>query len=261
MDKPPLSLVYLAYQPSDKTVFDHKPEVSNSESRYPTAWHPAFLAQAVMAEFSVSEWKGVADTPFPPPNNDKPELEKEIKQLLYLAGTVRQRRMGEIIAQAADVRPYWNSLIGASLTGTPAACTLIEVGLAVGQMVAMHFKYKFNRQRPFQIYPALLPPISTPPHSSYPNGHALQSFLIAGCLADACPNIKPVVDALAHRIGANREVAGVHFGTDREVSRQIADRTMEALREGSLFKQLVATATRELSGFRPVTVMPGEAPK
>ena len=116
----------------------------------------------------------------------------------------------------------------------------------------MHFKYKFNRQRPFQIYPALLPPISTPPHSSYPNGHALQSFLIAGCLTEACPNIKVPVDALAHRIGANREVAGVHFGTDRKVSHEIAGPTMDALRKGKLFNQLVATARKELSGFGKV---------
>ena len=245
--------------------------------------HPVFLAQAVLAEFGEMWWKApgsdiklrqenTPDSDIDPTkgrltaflkkvtgDENLPTVEDELKLLIYLGATERPRRLPEIVAQAADVRPYWNSMLGASLLSSPAVCTLIEIGLAVGQMVAMHYKYKYNRMRPFQIYPGLLPPITTPPHPAYPNGHALQSLLIAACVTQALnPSDNPVYPSgallsLAERIGENREVAGVHFPTDRLASEMMVEPIMARLAQGTLFQRIAARASAELPAGQQLT--------
>ena len=66
----------------------------------------------------------------------------------------------------------------------------------------MHYKAKFNRERPSQVCPALLPPIPVPGHASYPSGHATQAHLMALCVADVVRNavLDANLKALAARI-------------------------------------------------------------
>ena len=137
------------------------------------------------------------------------------------------------------------------MVGKAASSALIETGLAVGLMVAMHFKYKFNRARPWQIYPPLLPPVTTPAHPSYPNGHALQSLIIAKSLALATHNaLEQPALAMARRIGENREVAGVHFLSERVASQKLAGPVMELLKKTPRFKEILFRAGDELGGMQ-----------
>ena len=71
----------------------------------------------------------------------QPEVDNELKRLVYYAMAERSRRLPEIVRQADDIRPYFNSLLGGAMVGKAASSALIETGLAVGMMIAMHFKY------------------------------------------------------------------------------------------------------------------------
>jgi len=51
----------------------------------------------------------------------------------------------------------------------------------------MHYKYQFDRPRPSQISPLLMPPIEVPGHASYPSGHATESWLLTGLLTEIMP--------------------------------------------------------------------------
>ena len=56
--------------------------------------------------------------------------------------------------------------------------------------------------------------------------------------------------SLAQRIGENREVAGVHFPSDREVSEKLVPLTMAALDQSAKFRDLVVRARAEFPAFQ-----------
>ena len=122
---------------------------------------------------------------------------------------------------------------------------IIEMAIRVGQMVAIHFKLKFNRARPQQICPALVPLINPPGHASFPSAHSLESHMIALALSDVRPGASRVLTALADRIGRNREVAGVHYPSDTLAGKQIAELAFPKLQACPIYQTVLATARQE----------------
>jgi acid phosphatase (class A) len=217
------------------------------------AWDPMLYAQAVLAEFATTDWMKKVQLDGPP--SDPAKLALEIKELSghdrpAAAGHVslRAARHDEILAQAQDPSLYWAGMLIASPATRPATWDLIAVATTIGQMVGMHFKLKFHRPRPVQLYPALMPPILTPPHPSYPNNHALQSLLIARFVGLAAPALQDPLVVLAERIGFNREVAGVHYPSDRMASASLAGQIAPFIEQGDLFKGILAEARNEWAG-------------
>ena len=243
--------VYAGPEYADKEKNTEPVVAKNAEM--PVTWHPVFLAQAVLAEFCAKDWQGPLARVLEANGYPKMqgEVDAELKALVYLSMAERPRRLPEIISQAADIRPYFNSLLGGSMVGKAASAALIETGLAVGLMVAMHFKYIYNRARPWQIYPPLLPPVTTPAHPSYPNGHSLQSHIIAHSLALANKALEAPTLAMAGRIAENREVAGLHFRSDTKAGMRLAETVVNLLKEMPRFKEILHRARNELSGMEP----------
>jgi hypothetical protein len=54
---------------------------------------------------------------------------------------------------------------------------------------------------------------------------------------------------MAHRIGENREVAGVHFPSDTEASKHLAKSVMKLLKKTPRFSEILYRAQEELSGI------------
>jgi membrane-associated phospholipid phosphatase len=122
---------------------------------------------------------------------------------------------------------YFLSVMGASPISHPATFTVLNAANLVATMAAMHFKSKFDRPRPSQLVPALLPPIPVPGHASYPSGHSTQAHLFARCataILQGTPDqgIGLVLTRLAARIARNRELAGLHFPTDSAAGATLA---------------------------------------
>lgn len=114
----------------------------------------------------------------------------------------------------------------------PNSTILLAVGMAIGQLVGMHFKDHWERARPVQHCPALMPIIPTPSHPSYPSGHALQAYLTKHLLSAAANTkegeaLHDYFSNFAERIAINREIAGVHFPTDKLESADLADQVWE----------------------------------
>ena len=87
----------------------------------------------------------------------------------------------------------------------------------------------FGCFRPIELSPQVQPIIATPGHATFPMGHAVQAYAVARVLdvvsmeqlyskaKKAKTTVTPLNQAsfrLAHRIGWNRVVAGVHFPVD-----------------------------------------------
>jgi hypothetical protein len=106
----------------------------------------------------------------------------------------------------------------------------------------------------------LMPLLLTPPHASYPNAHALQSYLMSRLVARVRPELAEPLEALALRVGQNREIAGVHYPSDRIASEKMATEILKIFDEmkketTSAYAKIVERATIEWSDIhkRPQT--------
>ena len=218
-------------------------------------WDPDLRAQLVLAEFGASGWLKKGAIVLPEPDNTPAALAAEIDEMLAKAYCMRGARMGEIVQQAEDLTLYWVNMMGVGATTRPYSWQLVCSSMAVGHMVGMYYKNMFHRARPVQVYPTIMPAIVTPPHPSYPNNHAFQSHLISMCLMSAtspggidAPEQSPwkaSLIALADRVGENREIAGLHFGSDARAARILLPQVWKLLKKGKLFRAVVRKAAAE----------------
>jgi acid phosphatase (class A) len=69
-------------------------------------------------------------------------------------------------------------------------------------------------QRPDRLYPG---------HPSYPSGHATMAYTWAHLLTAVVPAARTRLEQAAFEVAYNREVAGVHFPSDSEAGRRLAE--------------------------------------
>jgi hypothetical protein len=85
-----------------------------------------------------------------------------------------------------------------------------------------------NRPRPYQLaksfnYP-LYPLIRTDAMTaSYPSGHALTGFILSEYYAKKYPDIAEKLKILGHKIALSREITGIHYPSDTEISKKICE--------------------------------------
>jgi hypothetical protein len=214
---------------------------------------------------------------YPEAKNPGAQLEAELKDLETMALDERPDALGEIVAQAGEFISYFMTVLGGKPSTHRASCLVFNSANLVATMVTMHFKGKRNRPRPSHVFPGLLPPIEVPGHASYPSGHATQAFLFARCAKEMLKPAQPegqqpaqpegqqpappkgqqekqpemwesmgvVLDALAHRIARNREIAGLHYPSDTAAGRHLAGEIYNVLAELETFKAAMKLARSE----------------
>jgi hypothetical protein len=243
----------------------------------PTYWDADKLAIAVLGEFvqvagtsTQPAWNGLEtalDALLPTTQTaiDK-ELEELVKLIEYRPGV-----MSEAMAQLTNPWAYFRGILMCNSSSAPATHALVEIASHIGQFQAMHYKMFFNRARPSQYSPALLPPIDVPGHASFPSGHATESLLIALCLEQVMPGAastpmlplggtapdnppppnpgKSPLQQMASRIARNREVIGLHFPSDSKAGRLLAQQSYNLLMQCESIKKpttgLIARAKAE----------------
>ncbi|HEY3968082.1 MAG TPA: hypothetical protein VGM05_26195, partial [Planctomycetaceae bacterium] len=207
-----------------------------------SAYHFSFVG---LTEFVQQPgWNTIpvlANAPIPAGQSLKDEL-TELQELMdYRPGV-----MAEALAQISNLAVYWSGLFMFNKASHPATWRLAQVALRVAQFQAMY--YKFNpgpaplkpRPRPSQLSPSLMPPIDVPGHASYPSGHATESYLLAGVLAEVMPQEASTettagdsdstpLRRLAERVARNREVLGLHYPSDSKAGKYIADHSLPLL--------------------------------
>jgi acid phosphatase (class A) len=193
----------------------------------PAAWDPSLQAQVILAEFAGYDWRRqldpIIDANMWPKDWDRDfdRIQAEVNELILMR---RQRAayLEEIIAQAEDLSGYWSQMLMVNPKSHPNTWMLISAALGIGHMVGMYYKMRENRPRPVQLYPALMPVITTPAHASFPNNHMLQSGLIATLIGKACKPLSMSANRLAYRIGENRLRAGLHYRSDLNASEKLS---------------------------------------
>lgn len=211
------------------------------------AWDPLLKAGSIAAAFAAQpDWTKDCDPGDPPLNDDELRVDEAWLRHLSDRGDRNDADLGPAITlQAQDISQYWANLLACSAASRPATWTLVLISLQVAGLVAAYFKLKYMRARPAQVWTAIAPPIATPPHPSYPSGHALQAFLTAECTKMVVPAMSEHCDALAEQIAVNRERAGVHFRSDTDASRRIRKKVLTVLERVSQFTAVLEQAHKE----------------
>jgi hypothetical protein len=226
-------------------------------TKYPRrAWNPNLYAIPVIGEFvaqTANDPKGTAytwnniDTLSGWPDWTKytaAEIENELAELFSLV-EYRSGVMSEALAQRTGIVKYYRGMLMFSRSSHPKTYDLAQIATTVGQFVVMHYKRKNNRPRPSQLSPSLMPPIAVPGHASFPSGHATEAYLMSGLLGKVLPgavsttfnvlatsgNPQPasLLDRLAERLARNREVLGLHYRSDSDAGKFLAERTLDLL--------------------------------
>jgi membrane-associated phospholipid phosphatase len=191
-----------------------------------TGWTIENSAVAAIAEMAAIacqfKWWERCDPGVPELNPAK--VGRELDMLEQLMG-YRDGVMSEALAQATGIIPYFQGLAGFTAASHKETTDLCIIALNLGQFMVMYYKEQYNRPRPSQLRPALLPSMEVPGHAAYPSGHSTESHLIAGLLEmvleDTNP-ARPLLHPLADRIAINREVMGLHYRSDSEAGISLA---------------------------------------
>jgi hypothetical protein len=142
----------------------------------------------------------------------------------------RSKHIGEIVSEhQSDVLiGYWNDKLKFGPTTHWFTSELVHASLHLAGSVAMYFKDRFRRVRPWVLAPQLSPPIlPLPGHPAYPGGHSTQMYLMARILEDLSGE-KDLM-TVAREVAVNRERAGLNYPSDTQAGRHLADRMFDVL--------------------------------
>ena len=115
-----------------------------------------------------------------------PTIKAELTELVELID-YRAAVMDEALAQLTDIVHYWSGMLMFSQASHPWTFRLAQVAVEVGAFVVFQYKMRYNRPRPSQLCPWLMPPVAVPPHASFPSGHSTQGHLLSGLLREVLP--------------------------------------------------------------------------
>ena len=110
-------------------------------------------------------------------------------------------------------------------------------------------KLSINRARPYMLEPKLKY-LEKPPHPSYPSGHSAASYLNAYIMMEITPELKNEFLKMAAEMAYSREVIGVHYPSDSEVSRIWAKKFADELFKKERFKRDFEKAKKEILDWR-----------
>lgn len=110
-------------------------------------------------------------------------------------------------------------------------------------------KDHFDRPRPPHADPAVRPSLPRPHASSrsYPSGHATEAHLYAAVLGELFPERREALEAHARRLAWARILGGVHYPTDLEAGRHLAQTLFQALRGNPDFQRALEACRAELA--------------
>lgn len=205
-----------------------------------------------------------------PPANSSDQTRAELDFMLdlqakrTLAEVERYTKLAAIYHSPTTSNPYdpdyvrnWSSLfhVGSPLgtwytyTDLPTTAGLLS---GVYQDATYYFftlKYRINRPRPYALEPRLQP-IEKPGHPAYPSGHSAASYVNAYVMSELAPDMASEFLKMAAEMAYSREVIGVHYPSDSEVSRVWARQFVNELLKQPKFRADLAKAKAEIAAKR-----------
>ncbi|WP_424765551.1 phosphatase PAP2 family protein [Paenibacillus sp. sgz302251] len=168
-----------------------------------------------------------------PPANDSDETKKELEDLKKLI----ENRTAEDVEfikhwqNTASPNTLWLEMTEElihkyGLMGPESARVHAIVSGAIYTSLTATFqaKYEYLRPRPTDLDPSIQLPegMMVPPHPSYPSGHTATAWTSAYILSYFFPNEKAQLEEIADKVALSREQMGIHFKSDNDAAKEIA---------------------------------------
>jgi acid phosphatase (class A) len=183
-----------------------------------------------------------------PSSNNSDTTKRELEELHVMISERTQEKVAqitqEIELETVRVGPY----IFAEVTHAdqrPFTRHLLLSILEEYDPLIMYFKNHFDRVRPSILDPSLSVAIEIPGHPAYPSGHSSQAHLLAHIMSDVDPDNADEYWGVAKEVARNREVAGVHYKSDSEAGRLLAEQYYSLLKETAWYKTMLGNAKTE----------------
>ncbi|MBR3076149.1 MAG: phosphatase PAP2 family protein [Bacteroidales bacterium] len=205
--------------------------------------------------FSTDELPNLIKCLPAPPDNNSPEFKYDIQR--YQWGK-QQRKNAERAAMAKrDAVWTYEALIaefcpafGLSISkdATPGIWALLDSSLQTIDQIRVAPKAYFHRQRPFEYFRE---PTFTGEddiirgEGSYPSGHTIRSWLVALLLAEVNPAAANALYERAWLYGDSRVIAGAHWQSDVDASRNAASIGYSRLQTSPAFRADMEKAKEE----------------
>jgi hypothetical protein len=96
--------------------------------------------------------------------------------------------------------------------------------------IILKLKYKFNRSRPWNNGVKVTNISNSAKTPSYPSGHTVQAYVIAGILSRLNPESKSSLVNLADRISLSRMQSGFHYPSDIAAGKKVAKQILKNIK-------------------------------
>jgi hypothetical protein len=222
----------------------------------PRGWDPAHYQIVLLTEFAKA-WS-------PTPGLDM-ALNGILTSALLAANQAAEKRnliamiefragaLSEVVSQMNSFDAWFQGALGYTPATHPCTNFLYQGAMRAAEFAAMHYKNKFQRARPSQLWPELMPPVAVPGHASFPSAHSTQTHAIAKVLTKVASGVVPSADditnRLAQRISRGREVLGLHYPSDTVAGEYVANSVAAAYLACPTVARLVVAARNEWKEF------------
>jgi hypothetical protein len=222
----------------------------------PRAWDPVFYQIVLLAEFA-RVWSptaaldatlgGILESALLSANQ-----ESERRNLIAMI-EFRPGLLNEVVSQMTTFDAYFQGALGYTRASHPCTNYLVQGCMRAAEFAAMHYKNFFQRARPSQLWPDLMPPVQVPGHASFPSAHSTQTHTIALVLqkvaAGMVLSVDDVTNRLAQRISRGREVLGLHYPSDTVAGQHLAQNVAAAFMAAPGIARLIVAAQQEWKAF------------
>jgi hypothetical protein len=180
------------------------------------------------------------------------EQQNEKRTLIELLD-FRDSAMNEVVSQMTSFDAYFQGALGYTRATHPCTDLLFQGAMRAAEFGSMYYKYRYQRPRPWQLWPELMPPVAVPGHASFPSGHATQAHTVARVLRTVAAGVVLSVDEissrLAQRIARGREVLGLHYPSDTHAGEHLAGEIAAAYMGCPTVSRLITAAQQEWKSF------------
>lgn len=222
----------------------------------PRAWDPAYYQIVLLTEFARAWSPAPAlDTVLGSILADAllPANKESEKQNLVAMIEFRDGLLDEMVSQMTSFDAYFQGALGYTQATHPCTNFLYQGAMRAAEFAAMYYKNLFQRPRPWQLWPELMPPVQVPGHASFPSAHSTQSHTCAIVLQTVATgvvlSVNDITERLAQRIARGREVLGLHYPSDTVAGEQLAQDVAATFMACPTVARLIAAAQLEWQAF------------